>query len=392
MNNIQKITSYIKRNPLESTAAVSVFVALIFGGVVFISTKAASFYAYADASQASVADGAEIVSDATAIGGEAIQFASGTTGSTDSGTTTTTTYLNPYALGLAPYNYIPWGSSLTSFKNATGVENQVAAFVLSSSGCTPAWDGDSSLGLSSSRSSTIASEISSVMSSGGDIMLSLGGASGNELAYTCTDSAQLKQAYTNIINTYGVNKIDFDIEGSNASNTTANARRAAVLAELQSEMSNLKVWVTLAVDQSGLTSQGVSIVQQMRDNGVVLSGINIMAMDYGTGTSDMGTAATTAASNTFTQLKSIYPESSDADIWKAIGVTVMIGINDTQPETFTLSNAQTLKSFAQQKGIGMLSYWNTSRDVACSGNQAILSDSCSGVTQSQYQFASALDY
>lgn len=390
--NFKRLTTYIRHNPLESIAALSVFAALIFGGIVFMSTKAASFYAYADASQASVADGAQVVSDTSAIGGKAIQFASASTqSSTSTSTSSSTSYLKPYGLGLAPYNYIPWQGSLTDFKDATGVSNQVAAFIISSSGCTPAWDGDSSLGLDSSRSNTIASQISSVRDSGGDVMISLGGAGGNELAYSCSDSTQLKQAYANIIDKYGIDKIDFDIEGTNASNTTANATRAEVVAALQKERTNLKVWVTLAVEKSGLTTEGVNVVKQMREKGVALSGINIMAMDYGSNTSDMGAAAVSAANGTFNQLKSIYPESSDADIWKAIGVTAMIGINDTNPETFTLANAKTLKDFATQKGIGMLSYWNVARDVSCSGNQAILSSTCSGITQSKYDFAKALN-
>lgn len=389
MNNTQGITTFIKRNPLETIAAVSVFVALVFGGIVFVTTKAASFYAYADVSQASLSEGAELVSDSTAIGGKAIEFASATVGGNEE-PAATSKYLNPYGLGLIPYNYIPWQGSLSDFENATGVKNQVAAFIISSSGCTPAWDGNSSLGLGSSRSNEIASQISTVKNSGGDIMISLGGASGNELAYTCSDKAQLKQAYANIINTYGVNKLDFDIEGSNASNTTANARRAEVVAELQNEIPGLKIWVTLPVEKSGLTSEGIGVVEQMREKGVVLSGVNIMAMDYGTNTTDMGAAAVSAANSTFSQLKSIYPESSDSDIWKTVGVTAMIGINDTQPETFTLANAQTLRDFAVQKGVGMLSYWNVMRDVSCSGNQAILSDSCSGIAQSRYEFADVL--
>jgi chitinase len=365
-------------------------VALVLGGIVFVASRAASFYAYADASQASVADGAEIVSDSSAIGGKAIQFASASIQPETGGGTTGTAYLNPYSLGLAPYNYIPWEGSLTDFKNASGVSNQVAAFIISSGGCTPAWDGDSSLGLSSSRSNTIASEISNVRNSGGDVMISLGGASGNELAYSCSNASQLKQAYISILDKYGIDKIDFDIEGSNASKTSANATRAEVVAALQQER-DLKVWVTLAVETDGLTSEGLSVVKQMREKGVALSGINIMAMDYGTNTKDMGAAAVSAANSTFSQLKSIYPESSDSDIWKAIGVTAMIGINDTEPEAFTLANAKTLKDYAVQKGIGMLSYWNVARDVACSGNKAILSDSCSGVTQSKYDFANALN-
>lgn len=279
---------------------------------------------------------------------------------------------------------------MSQVQTATGVKNYVAAFVINTGACTPAWDGNASLGLTSTRSAEIASDITKVRSGGGDVMLSFGGASGTELAASCGDATKLKQAYKSVIDRYSLTKIDFDIEGGNASNTAANTRRADALASLQKDMPGLRVWVTLAVAPSGLSSQDLATVRQLRDKGVIMSGINIMVMDYGINSTAMGQTAISSAQSVFTQLKQVYPTSSDADIWKAIGMTAMIGINDTQPETFTLANAKEVHDFAVQKGIGMLSYWNTARDVACANNASTLSDSCSGVVQTAYQFAKTL--
>lgn len=331
--------------------------------------------------------------------------ASGTNQSTNSNTSSTTAVsvpitkpaasgglLQPYGLGFAPYAYIPWGTSISAARSGSGAKNIVAAFVLSAggSGCTPAWDGDSSLGINSSRGNQIASDFTAVRAAGADVVLSFGGASGTELAIGCTSTSSLQAAYQSVITKYNLTKIDFDIEGSAVSNSAANARRATALLALQKANPQLKIWLTLAVEQNGIPTSSLALVRQMRDTGVVISGVNIMAMDYGTGVTQMGQAAINAASATFTQLKSIYTTSTDAQIRKATGVTVMIGINDTKPETFTLSNATQLRTYAMQQGIGMLSYWNTDRDKACAGNAAKLSDTCSGVTQSAWQFAQNL--
>lgn len=300
--------------------------------------------------------------------------------------------LQPYGLGFAPYAYIPWGTSISAARGGSGAKHLVAAFVLAagSRSCTPAWDGDSSLGINSSRGNQIASDFTAVRAAGADVVLSFGGASGTELAIGCTSASSLQTAYQSVITKYNLTKIDFDIEGSAVSNSAANTRRATALLALQKANPQLKIWLTLAVEQSGIPSSSLTLVRQMRDTGVVISGVNIMAMDYGTGVTQMGQAAINATSATFTQLKSIYTTSTDAQIRKAIGVTVMIGINDTKPETFTLSNATQLRTYATQQGIGMLSYWNTDRDKACAGNAAKLSDTCSGVTQSTWQFAQSL--
>jgi chitinase len=88
-----------------------------------------------------------------------------------------------------------------------------------------------------------------------------------------------------------------------------------------------------------------------------------MAMDYGDASSAMGQRAINAATATFNQIKPIFSGKSDAQLWAMIGVTPMIGVNDTTSEVFRQSDAMQLTSFAQQKGLGLLSYWALQRDM-----------------------------
>ena len=300
--------------------------------------------------------------------------------------------LDPYGLGTAPYAYIPWQGSLDEARAESDAKTFMAAFIVNASGqdCTPAWDGDVSLGLDSQRSTEIAQDMARLRTNGGDVVLSFGGATGTELAQGCKDSAALKIAYARVIDTYQLNKIDLDIEKDALADTASNDRRADALASLQQDKPNLKIWLTLAVMPTGLDQENLDLIKQMQSKGVVISGVNIMVMDYGQNTVDMGQAAISAATATFAQLKTLYPNNTDAEIWKTLGLTPMIGVNDTTPETFTLQDAQKLRDFATQKGVGMLSQWNIDRDKSCPNNAAELSDSCSGVTQTPYQFVKAL--
>lgn len=297
--------------------------------------------------------------------------------------------LQPTSRGFSPYAYVPWGDvSMTDVSNRTGVNNYTAAFVQSMGPCVPAWDGNSTLQLGSNRSNIIRTDIGTIRARGGDVTISFGGSGGTELAETCTDITALKNAYKQVVDYYALKSVDFDIEGNAISNSSVNQRRALAIYQLQREKPSLNIYITLSVGTSGLTSNSLNFLTHLRNYQVYLAGINIMTMDYGTNTSNMGSAAIQSATSTIGQLKSIYTNSPDGIVWKALNITAMIGVNDTQPETFTLADAESVRTFANQHKIGGLSFWNINRDKSCAGNAAILSETCSGVVQSPYQFTS----
>jgi hypothetical protein len=74
-----------------------------------------------------------------------------------------------------------------------------------------------------------------------------------------------------------------------------------------------------------------------------------------------------------------------------VGVTEMQGIDDFGPdETFTTWEAPPLLQWAEQKGIGFLSFWALQRDNGgCVGTKG--AGSCSGVPQSQWFFSHAFE-
>jgi chitinase len=80
-------------------------------------------------------------------------------------------------------------------------------------------------------------------------------------------------------------------------------------------------------------------------------------------------------------------------IWHHMGVTVMIGQNNTQGQQFTVADARGLSHFASGAGLGRVSMWSLNRDAQCGSSFAVTgvkSTSCSGVAQARLQFSTVL--
>jgi chitinase len=267
-----------------------------------------------------------------------------------------------------------------------GVKQFTAAFVIGS-GCNEIWGDTLPVGGDSNTDPLI----SKAQSEGASVIVSSGGAAGEPLAWTCTDQNAIVSGYQKILDSYGVNALDFDIEGGAIADTAAAARNFQALATLKAGHPDLTVSVTLPVLPSGLTQDGVNIVQAAKDAGVKIDVVNIMTMDYYQGDQDMGQAAISAAQATLGQIQGI--DSSYG--YGNIGITPMIGVND-DGSTFSLDNARTVASWAAQNGIGRLSFWSVNRDTSCSSAAATgvhpdASSTCSGVDQGQLAFSDAFN-
>lgn len=206
----------------------------------------------------------------------------------------------------------------------------------------------------------------------------------------CTSADSLAAAYGKVVDTYGLTKVDFDIEGAALPDTAANTRRAQAIAQLQKSHPGLDVSFTLPVMPEGLTQPGVDLIANARQNGVAISAVNIMAMDYGPAYSgDMGGYAIQAATATQAQIKGVLG-LGDAAAWKAVAVTPMIGVNDVSSEVFTVQDATQLVEFARAKGLGWLAMWSGARDKQCPGGAKNSADpTCSSILQEPLAFTKA---
>ncbi|MEU0029804.1 cellulose binding domain-containing protein [Streptomyces sp. NPDC006335] len=321
-------------------------------------------------------------------GGACATGDSGTPAPTPTPTSTPTSTASPAeSAGFAPYvdTSLHPAFDLLAAADATGVKDYHLAFVTDGGGCTPKWGGVGDL-----ASDAVAAQIGALRAKGGDVRVSFGGASGSELATTCSSADALAAAYGKVVDAYGLTKVDFDVEGGALPNTAANTRRARAIAKLQDRHPGLDVSFTLPVMPEGLTPDGVDLLANAKSNGVEIDTVNIMAMDYGASYSaDMGTYAEQAATATQAQVKGVLG-LSDSAAWKAVAVTPMIGVNDVASETFTVEDAAQLVSFAKAKGLGWLSMWSATRDKQCPGGAKPSADaSCSSVVQAPFAFSKA---
>jgi hypothetical protein len=70
----------------------------------------------------------------------------------------------------------------------------------------------------------------------------------------------------------------------------------------------------------------------------------------------------------------------------------MIGINDTNTEIFSLANAQTVLTFAEANSyIGRVAMWSLGRDNGTCAGEGFASPSCSGISQTTYQFTQTFE-
>ncbi|HEX4790479.1 MAG TPA: glycosyl hydrolase family 18 protein [Actinospica sp.] len=250
----------------------------------------------------------------------------------------------------APYLQIASSDAadMSADMKASGDKYYTLAFLTPKSGCTPEWeDNGDSLG-------AFTKQVSSLQSSGGNVLISFGGASGGELAQTCTSASKLETAYANVVSTYGVTRLDFDIEGSVLDDGSANSRRDQALAALQKADPSVQIDFTIPVDPTGLESDAVSLLKGAKSAGVKVTVVNIMTMDFGDGQNPLKDAES-AANATEPQLHGVYGGSAAQD-WGMLGLTPIAGQND-DAENFTQSDAKTLETFAASKGVAELSFW-----------------------------------
>ena len=280
-------------------------------------------------------------------------------------------------MAVAPYYYNGWGSppDPTTVMSATGVKWFTMAFVLSSGGCTPKWDGSRPL-----TGGVDQQTVTKVRAAGGDVIPSFGGASGNKLESDCSSAAALAGAYQQVINAYGLKAIDIDIEGGTYSNGTVQQRTIDALKTVKAANPGITVYVTFPSDRTGPDN---SMINRAASSGLTVDGWTIMPFDFGAAGQDMAALTEQATDGLKNTVKSAYGYSDD-QAYRHSGISSMNGITDSN-ETVTVGNFQTILGYAQAHHLARLTFWSVNRDRPCSGGNPG-DDTCSGVSQNAWDF------
>jgi chitinase len=264
--------------------------------------------------------------------------------------------------------------------------------------CDVLWNGDPATPVARSH---YGSQIARIRAAGGDVVPSFGGYSADstatEIANSCTDVGRIAAAYEKVVMTYGVTRLDMDIEDVSLDNTAAIDRRNQAIHLVQRwaarQHRRLEIVYTLPTAPTGLEQNAINVLTSAIRYGARVDIVNIMTFDYyDDQPHEMAADTKTAAEGLLGTLRTLYPHRTTAQLWGMVGVTEMVGVDDygsggeTGPlEVFTLADAHAVAGWADRRHIAELSFWAIGRDNGgCPGTPG--SDDCSGVAQGPYQF------
>lgn len=228
-------------------------------------------------------------------------------------------------------------------------------------------------------------EIEKIRDKGGDVIISFGGADGDEIAYKEENEEKIYNDYKSVIEKYKLKWIDLDIEGEVLKDEVSNKRRNNVLKRLKNEYKDLIISYTLPVSPKGLNNFSLKLLNHTKEIGLYIDIVNIMCMDYGDyyapePNNNMGYYAKLSAIKTRQNLDDLGLYYVD------IGVTVMIGQNDVKSEIFNTYDATYLMRWCRKTDyIRLVSYWSINRDNGSNVNGPC-SCNYSSIKQELYEF------
>jgi chitodextrinase len=278
----------------------------------------------------------------------------------------------------APYLYMGWGNPPNpgTVMDATGVRSFTMAFILSSGGCTPAWDGNRPLTGGADQQA-----INTIKSKGGSVQISFGGWQGNKLGPNCSTPQAFASAVQQVINAAGPAVVDFDIENTDEfENYTVQDRILNGLKIVKQNNPNVKVVVTFGTTTSGPNAHGIRLINQSKALGVPIDNYTIMPFDFGG--SNIYQDTVNASEGLKNALKNAFGWN-DAQAYAHMGISGMNGLSDQQELTTPAAWTQ-IRDWARSKGLTRLAYWAVNRDRPCPGGGVV--SNCSGIAQSDWEF------
>lgn len=223
----------------------------------------------------------------------------------------------------------------------------------------------------------IKKSITDIREVGGDVTISLGGLSGSAIWEVTQDVDVLYNTYKEIVQGYGLTRLDLDIEGTTATNKAYNVANAKAIKKIQDE-TGVDIVLTLAVMPTGLTSVQLDVLEAYLSQGVDVEVVNIMTMCYGASVPNYAIGSVQAVDNTMRQVKEYFKKYADIELteeqaYRKIGTTPSVGFEGEAHPIFDANDTKIVVDHAIEKGIGMTSMWSINRDSMAQANKGIKS-------------------
>ncbi|WP_165003316.1 MULTISPECIES: carbohydrate-binding protein [unclassified Enterococcus] len=227
----------------------------------------------------------------------------------------------------------------------------------------------------------IKKSIRELRQNGGDAAVSFGGLNSGAFWEVTQDEDLLYNAYMEVVQGYGLTRVDYDVEAA-AMGYEENLANAKAVKRVQ-EATGVEVTLTLPVMDTGLISTGLDVLRAYLEAGVELTNLNLMTMCYGPVVPDYAQGSLDAVDNTMVQLKDYYRTYTGKTLtteqaYAKLGTTPSIGFESEAHPYFTTEMFDKVVQHAKERKLGMVSYWSMNRDAKVDGGQ--------GRVTNQYEF------
>ena len=187
----------------------------------------------------------------------------------------------------APYFETWTKDQLPAVARASGARDLTLAFLQTPKrgSCSVTWNGDAKQPVRPGGRYT--GQIRKLRAMGGNVVPSFGGYSadqdGTEIADSCRSVPRIARAYESVVRTYGVTRLDMDVEANSLNKPAGIARRSAALRLLRDWAARthhrVRITFTLGVEPWGLPANCLAVLKSAVAHGVRFT-VNIMAFDY----------------------------------------------------------------------------------------------------------------
>ncbi|WP_367139630.1 hypothetical protein [Saccharothrix sp. HUAS TT1] len=195
---------------------------------------------------------------------------------------------------------------------------------------------------------------------GTKFVISVGGASAHPIEeaddLTAADAAQ---EYLAVLDNYGTNLIDFDVEGSALGTDAYRRKHADVLAEIRRLRPEVRISHTLPVDRDGWNPSTIALMTVLAGSDYKPDLLMGMLMEM-RGSEDYWQITRMSAEAMVEQTAATFGWTT-AQAWSRFGACPMYGQNWNK-RVFTVEHMRSLVAFAQEKNIAVVSGWDATRD------------------------------
>ncbi len=275
---------------------------------------------------------------------------------------------------------------LTQVMTATGQKAFDLAYVVADTrkSCEAVWAGHAHTPVAA----PVGAGVGALQSSGGDLSVSFGGPTGVPLGEACGGAYETADAEAGVLYRLDAGAVDIDVEGAELADPAAVAAELGAAQVEQQRNPGMYVSITVPTTPTGVDSDVVSLLETARGLGFRPDSFTIKPEGGGF----TGAAAEITALQDFNaQLVSVFGWTT-AEAYSFEGIDQTVG-RTGEGTRLTTAAATRVLDFALADGMSRYTFWAVGRDRPCAPANGLTAGSgtCSGVSQTPYQFTGYAD-